>query len=92
MLSDFFMFFSRNSTNRKRVTTYTNATLGSKKSAEGAFSMIEMSVHPLLASMRAVPKPEGLPPTITAPSLTTGVREAAGDDMEALPLLRDTCT
>lgn len=70
--------------------THTNATLGSKKSAEGVFSMIEMSVHPLLANMRAVAKPEGPPPTMTAPSLTAAGEAATVDDMETQ--LRDIWT
>lgn len=64
------------------LLTHTNATLGSKKSAEGVLSITEMSVHPRLASMSAVAKPEGPPPTITAPDLSAGAAVTADIDRE----------
>ena len=62
--------------------THTKARRGSKKSALGARSKIDMSVHPLLASIRAVARPDGPPPTITAPPSIASV-EAAGDPADA---------
>lgn len=67
-----------------RQMTHTKAKRGSKKPALGARSSTEMSVHPLLASIRAAAKPEGPPPTITAPPWVDPTAVAAAGDPVAV--------